>query len=70
MSEEPKGGSVGVNGIELYYEVAGEGEPLLLLHGMTGCGGDWVYAGRERLVGEYRLIAPDARGLVAIDMEE
>ena len=25
-----------VNGLELYYEVYGEGEPLLLLHGGLG----------------------------------
>lgn len=51
-----------VNGIGLYYEVHGEGAPLLLLHGFTGCGGDWIHAGREQLVGRYRLIIPDARG--------
>src|SRR5271169_2248113 len=51
-----------VNGAELYYEIEGAGEPLLLLHGGTGCHGDWVFAGREHLVPEYRLVAPDARG--------
>ena len=30
-----------VNGIELYWEEAGDGEPLLWLHGMLGCGADW-----------------------------
>ena len=35
-----------VNGAELYYEIEGVGEPLLLLHGGTGCHGDWAYAGR------------------------
>lgn len=54
--------TVNVNSAELFYEVDGTGEPLLLLHGGTGCHGDWVYAGREHLVGEYRVIAPDARG--------
>ena len=34
----------------------------MLLHGGTGCHGDWVYAGREQLILDYRLIAPDARG--------
>jgi pimeloyl-ACP methyl ester carboxylesterase len=50
------------NGIELYYEVDGDGEPLLLLHGMTGCHEDWQYAGRQEFLRAYRLIAPDARG--------
>jgi pimeloyl-ACP methyl ester carboxylesterase len=51
-----------VNGAELFYEIEGAGEPLLLLHGGTGCHSDWAYAGREQLVQEYRIIAPDARG--------
>jgi pimeloyl-ACP methyl ester carboxylesterase len=51
-----------LNGIEMFYEVDGAGEPLLLLHGGGGCHEDWVYAGREPLAGEYRLILPDARG--------
>ncbi len=51
-----------LNGIEMYYETEGAGDPLLLLHGGTGCHYDWVYAGRDQLVKEYRLIKPDARG--------
>ena len=51
-----------LNGIEMFYEIDGSGEPLLLLHGGTGCHVDWVYAGREQLVREYQLILPDARG--------
>ena len=30
--------SVKVNGIELYYDVQGSGEPLLILHGFGECG--------------------------------
>jgi pimeloyl-ACP methyl ester carboxylesterase len=51
-----------VNGAELYYEVRGEGEPLLLLHGLTGTSGDWEHAGRDNLAREYQIIAADARG--------
>jgi pimeloyl-ACP methyl ester carboxylesterase len=51
-----------LNGIEMFYEIDGAGEPLLLLHGGGGCHEDWVYAGRELLVRECRLILPDARG--------
>jgi hypothetical protein len=32
------GKTVAVNGIEMYYETSGEGEPLLLLHGFGGSG--------------------------------
>lgn len=30
---EPVGNTVDVNGMEMYYEVSGEGEPLVILHG-------------------------------------
>jgi pimeloyl-ACP methyl ester carboxylesterase len=55
-------GNVSLNGIEMFYETDGSGEPLLLLHGGTGCHDDWRYAGREDFVRHYALIAPDARG--------
>ena len=54
--------TVHLNGIEMFVETDGSGEPLLLLHGGGGCHEDWIYAGREELVREYSLIAPDARG--------
>ena len=50
-----------VNGIELYWEEIGHGEPLLWLHGGMGCGADWRYVFKEPPSG-YRLIAPDLRG--------
>lgn len=54
--------TVELNGMEMYYEIEGAGEPLLLLHGGGGCHSDWVFAGRDQLLRKYRLIAPDARG--------
>ena len=62
MPDEPTESSVVLNAISLHYELRGEGPPLLLLHGGTGCHGDWLYAGREHFEREYKLIAPDARG--------
>ena len=53
---------VRLNGAEIYYEQQGEGAPLLLLHGGGGCHEDWIYAGRDHFMREYRLIVPDARG--------
>ena len=53
---------VELDDLEMYYEREGTGEPLLLLHGATGCHEDWVYAGRDEFVQEYSVIAPDARG--------
>ena len=54
--------SVSLNGIEIYYETEGVGEPLLLLHGGTGCQENWTHAGRDEFVRKYTLIKPDARG--------
>jgi pimeloyl-ACP methyl ester carboxylesterase len=62
LNPMPTEASVSLKGISLHYEIRGEGPPLLLLHGGTGCHADWVYAGREFLEREYRLIIPDARG--------
>jgi pimeloyl-ACP methyl ester carboxylesterase len=62
MPDERSGNTVHVNGIDLYYETEGTGDPLLLLHGGGGCQEHWAHAGRDELIGEYRLIKPDARG--------
>jgi pimeloyl-ACP methyl ester carboxylesterase len=50
-----------IHGIELHYELFGEGEPLLWLHGGMGAGSDWRYVFEQPPTG-YRLIAPDLRG--------
>jgi pimeloyl-ACP methyl ester carboxylesterase len=62
MANEQEGSTVSVNGIDLFYEVEGSGEPLLLLHGGGGTHANWAYAGRDQFLREYKLIAPDARG--------
>ena len=50
-----------VNGIEMYYETSGKGQPLVLLHGFNSSGATWA-----RLVPEfansYQVIVPDLRG--------
>ena len=51
-----------VNGCQLYYEVRGEGDPLLLLHGGTGIGGDWQHVFTGGDPGGYQTIVPDLRG--------
>ncbi len=50
-----------VFGIEMYYELQGAGEPLVLLHGFTGCSADWRYVFNNPPSG-YRLVIPDLRG--------
>jgi pimeloyl-ACP methyl ester carboxylesterase len=62
MPTENIGKILQVNGIELYYEIHGAGEPLLLLHGGTGSHEDWVHSGRDEFLREHTLISPDARG--------
>lgn len=47
--------------MSLFYRDNGTGDPLLLLHGFTGCGDDWKYVFSEPLAG-YRVIAPDLPG--------
>lgn len=50
-----------VNDIEMCYEIRGEGEPLLLLHGGGGAGVNWELIFKEPPDG-FRLIIPDLRG--------
>lgn len=35
MNDASKGNYAEVNGLKLYYEVHGDGEPLILLHGVS-----------------------------------
>ena len=50
-----------VNGVELYFEEHGSGEPILIHHGYTGSHDGWVPIA-ERLEDRYRCILMDARG--------
>jgi pimeloyl-ACP methyl ester carboxylesterase len=52
---------IAIDDLELAYEIHGDGEPLLFLHGFTGCGGDWRYID-PALAERWRVIAPDLRG--------
>ena len=38
----PAGTYIEANGLEIYYETHGEGEPLLLVHGRTGTSRSWA----------------------------
>jgi pimeloyl-ACP methyl ester carboxylesterase len=53
--------SVEVNGISMAYRVFGEGEPLLLLHGLTQTGESWKSM-LDAFSQQYRVIVPDLRG--------
>ncbi len=54
-----------LNGVPIYFEMHGSGEPLLLLHGFSGCSQDWsAFIGMPSEPGgcEFQLIIPDMRG--------
>lgn len=53
--------TVELNGIDLYYEVHGRGEPLVLIHGGLGNAGYWSNQ-IERFAQKYQVIALDSRG--------
>jgi pimeloyl-ACP methyl ester carboxylesterase len=56
------------NGVRIYYEVAGEGTPLVLFHGLTGSGSRWHDTGIVTALSDhYRLMLIDARGHGASD---
>ena len=49
--------------IRIFYEVIGQGQPLVLLHGFAGNSKDWKRNGYiEKLSDDYRLILIDERG--------
>jgi pimeloyl-ACP methyl ester carboxylesterase len=50
-----------VNGVHMYYEASGAGEPLLLLHG--GFGGVHLFGGQVPAFAQrYRVLVPEQRG--------
>ena len=46
----------------IYYEIKGEGEPVLLIHG-AAASGRWFGDFSDRLAESHRVIMPDLRGL-------
>ena len=57
----PRGTHVEANGLRVYYEVHGEGEPLLLIHGGTATSQSWA-SHLPAFTEHFRVIAPDSRG--------
>ena len=58
-----------VRDIDMYYEVSGEGDPLLLLHGLGSSTRDWEY--QEPVFSKrYKVITVDARGHGRTDKPE
>lgn len=59
-SNPAAGNYIDVNGIKIYYEIYGEGEPILLLHGNGGSIENFVYQIPE-LSKHFKVIAVDSR---------
>jgi 3-oxoadipate enol-lactonase len=59
-------GVLRVEGARLYYQHAGEGRPLVLLHGLGASSADWEYQVPE-LSRYFQVIVPDFRGHGASD---
>ncbi|MCM4154294.1 alpha/beta hydrolase [Arenibacter sp. N53] len=56
-----EGAFIETNGVKIYYEIHGEGEPLVLLHGNTGTLDSWNPWMKE-LAPSYKVITVDLRG--------
>ena len=50
-----------LNGVNIYFEVHGAGEPLILLSGFTGSSHDWI-SSLNLWSDHFQLILPDLRG--------
>jgi pimeloyl-ACP methyl ester carboxylesterase len=56
-----EGKLISLNGMEMYNEVHGQGEPLVLLHGFSGSSSLWKPQVSD-LAKHYQLVIPDLRG--------
>ena len=60
MSGDPGGNYAPVNGLEMYYEVHGTGQPLILLHGGVGA---------IEMFGEVLPLLAEGRQVIAADLQ-
>lgn len=63
---QSKAETLKVDGIEMYYEIIGEGEPLILLHGWSQSGQTWSGVADD-FAKHFQVIVPDLRGHGATD---
>lgn len=60
MGEENRGDYASVNGLNLYYEVHGDGQPLILLHGGLGA---------VEMFGEVLSLLAEGRRVIGVDLQ-
>lgn len=53
--------TIQLEGVSIYYEEHGAGDPLLLLHGLGSSGQDWELVAPQ-LAAHHRVVVPDVRG--------
>jgi pimeloyl-ACP methyl ester carboxylesterase len=53
--------TLALDSFQMYSDERGDGEPLLLLHGGTGIGDDWMHVFTNGDPAGFRLIVPDFR---------
>lgn len=61
MPETISSNKININGNNVHYYTAGEGEPLLVIHGGMGDASTWL-SNVDRLAGKYKLYVPDLPG--------
>jgi pimeloyl-ACP methyl ester carboxylesterase len=57
----PTGMYIEANGLEVYYEAYGEGEPLMLIHGGTATSQSWA-SHLPAFTEHFEVFTPDSRG--------
>jgi pimeloyl-ACP methyl ester carboxylesterase len=57
----PAGTHIEANGLRIYYEVHGAGEPLLLIHGGTATSQSWA-SHLAAFIEHFQVFTPDSRG--------
>jgi pimeloyl-ACP methyl ester carboxylesterase len=60
MSKNDRGNYASVNGLKMYYEIHGRGEPLILLHGGVGA---------IEMFGEVLKILSQSRQVIGVDLQ-
>lgn len=54
--------TINLNNLDINYKIAGEGEPLLILHGWGGSSDSWIKVQKLLAMAGYQVIIPDFPG--------
>lgn len=61
---------INIKGLKASYKVAGEGQPVLILHGWGGSSDSWLEIQKILSGKEYKVIVPDLPGFGKTDLPE